>query len=86
MAENELIGMDGRALAKALAVAIACIDGLPDHRREREAADRDDMVYLLNVMVLNAAERERFSIEAERITGQLPDLTDWKARQKPQGL
>lgn len=84
MAEsNEMMDLDGRVLAKALACAIALIDGLPDQLRKREASDRDDMVYLMNVVVPDAAERERYAIEAERITGTLPDLTDWKGREKP---
>ena len=38
-------GRDGYIMAKALAYAIACIDGLPEERRE--VSNRCDMVALL---------------------------------------
>lgn len=69
--------LEGRVLGKALACAIAVIDILPEPIPEREAADRNDMVHCLCLMVPDETEREGVAAEAERLVGRLPDLTDW---------
>jgi len=70
-------GRDAYIMAKALAYAIACIDGLPEERRE--VSNRCDMVALLYAAVPDPLERERLARSVEVHTGVLPDLTDWKA-------
>jgi hypothetical protein len=75
------IDLDTTVLAKALAYAIAFIDGLPQDQREEQEDDRSDMVHVLSLMIPCDVERERLAVEAERTVGRLPDLTDWKLRE-----
>jgi hypothetical protein len=70
--------LDATVLSRAVILALAMIDLLPDeHRRP---GDRDDLVYVLCMMVQDPAERERLARDVERQTGQLVDITDWSGR------
>jgi hypothetical protein len=73
--------LNSRILAKAISVAIAVFDGLPDDKRAKQANDRDDMVHILHLMIPDPVDRERLALEAEALTGRLPDLTDWTLRE-----
>jgi hypothetical protein len=73
--------LDGTPLARALAYAVAVLDGLPKPLPERHALDRNKMVEILEAMVPEDVERERYAAEAEEVVGYLPDLTDWRPRQ-----
>jgi hypothetical protein len=57
------------------------IDALPDDLKTGQAVDRDDMVHCLHLMILDEVDRERLALEAETLTGRLPDLTDWTLRE-----
>jgi hypothetical protein len=72
--------LNSRVIAKALACTIAVIDALPDDLKAGQAADRDDMVHCLYLMILDEVDRERLALEVEKLTGRLPDLTDWTPR------
>jgi hypothetical protein len=73
---RSVTGRDDYLIAKALVYAIAFIESLPE--QQRELADRDDMVALLNSRVPAAVEREELAKHVERKTGILPNFTDWK--------
>jgi hypothetical protein len=73
--------LNARVIAKAITCAIAVFDALPNDMRAEQAADRDDMVHILHLMIPNAVDRERLAMEAEALTGRLPDLTDWTLRE-----
>jgi hypothetical protein len=70
-----MLNLDGRILTKALVYAIVAIDALPEERRPQ--ADRDEMVHLLHLMIVDPAQREQLAVEVESVTGYLADLTDW---------
>lgn len=75
--------LDGTVLGRALVYAVASIDALPEERRNRAIdADRNAMVGILNLMIPDAALRERLAMEVERVTGRLADLTDWSMRRE----
>jgi hypothetical protein len=70
--------LDGTVLARAVLLALAMIDLLPEEQRRQ--GERDDLVYVLCSMVQDPVERERLARDVEMQTGQIIDITDWKAR------
>ncbi len=73
-------GRDGYIIGKALAYAIATIDGLPEGQQER--SDRDDMVAVLLAMYPDQFTLGEYADGVERHTGRRPWLVDEK-RQEP---
>ena len=70
-----MLNLDGRILTKGLVYAIVAIDALPEERRPTK--DRNEMVHLLHLMLIDPAAREMLALEVEQATGKLADLTDW---------
>jgi hypothetical protein len=70
--------LDAGLLSRAVMLALAMIDLLPDE--QRKPGERDDLVYVLCAMVQCPVERERLARDVEKQTGQLIDITDWKNR------
>lgn len=65
-------------LPRAVSYALAWIDTLPPDRRV--AGERDDLVWLLNILANDEALSARLAEEVRQRTGHLPDLTDNKGR------
>ena len=70
--------LDSGLLAKAVVYALVTIDSL--HEGQQVPGERDDLVHMLSMMIQDPAEREELALEVERVTGVLPDITDWQGR------
>jgi hypothetical protein len=78
--------LDGTLLARGVIYALITLDALvtlsdlDDAPQERVQRERDDLVHLLCLMIQDEAHREALAVEVERVTGVLPDITDWTGR------
>jgi vacuolar-type H+-ATPase subunit D/Vma8 len=72
----EATGRNSHLIAKALAYAIATIDGLPYEKQE--VSDRDDMIALLIQLTPKDRDLAKLADGVEKHTGRRPNLIDHK--------